>query len=347
MRGATRLMLSGLVLVVIVLAGVPQIANGSFEDDPVPASVPSGWNAAGVLDAEVRDIVQGGGDAGMPLDGTRWITFSAEGSVGAVANQGTGSVGALPQNVVGITQSFQLTGAQTHLTVHAAFLSNEQPGTPFNDFLCVSLSDGLTVLNLVFLDTNSPQLGNSQIYGQTLGGAMPFTAVASGAVDIPQAFPTADTNTVFTLQLAVGNGLDGSLHSRGYFDEVTLGAGTPINQGIQPTAIAFVPMAGGATLISCAAGAWPGREIYNLFSMDTAHVEGSGALLGLTPDFVTWHAVAQPMGTHPFHVSLDSACSYQFLVPAGVLAGQTVDALMVVVDGGSVADYSPVARHLF
>ncbi len=338
---------------VVVLAAVPQIGNGGFEQPPgvgTPSPLIPGWDASTVQDGAVLDAQSGGADLGMPSEGSRWIMLGGTGSVAALPPSNPGGFGTPPQNAVAVSQSFSLSStADTLLMVRAVFLSNEDPGTPWQDFLSVDVSDGVQSFNLIYLDTNSPMVGASLRYLKTLQPVgMPGTAVVTGSADLPALFPNATTSTVFTLTLSVGNLLDASLPSRGYFDGVEFQPGTPINPGIQPTALLAVPQASGGILLRSLAGAWPYAEVYNLFSGNVSQPLGAGPLLGIVPDQATYFSVWQPLGTQPFHVLLDGAGLYEFLIPAGVVpAGVQADAVMVVLVPGAVLDVSAPVRITF
>ncbi len=354
MRTWVPVVLFPLVLsLLVVLAAVPQIGNGGFEQPATPGSAQApipGWDASTLQDGAVLDVQNGGADLGMPSEGSRWIMVGGTGSVAALPPSQPGGFGTPPQNVVGVSQAFSLpSAADTLLRVRAVFLSNEDPGTPWRDFLSVDLTDGVQSFNLIYLDTNSPMAGASQRYLKTLQPVgMPGTAVVTGSADIPALFPNATTSTVFTLTLSVGNLLDASLPSRGYFDGVEFQPGTPINPGIQPTALLALPQASGGMLLRSQAGAWPYAEVYNIFSGNVSQPLGAGPLLGIVPDQATYFSVWQPLGVQPFHVLLDGAGVYEFLIPAGTVpAGVQADAVMVVLVPGVVLDVSAPVRISF
>ncbi len=354
MRTWVPLVIVPLILsLLVVLAAVPQIGNGGFEQAPTPVSgsapIP-GWDASTIQDGAVLDTQNGGADLGMPSEGARWIMVGGAGSVAALPPSNPGGFGTPPQNVASVSQSFSLAVSDdTLLMVRAVFLSNEDPGTPWQDFLSVDVSDGVQSFNLVYLDTNSPMVGTSQRYLRTLQPTgMPGTAVTTGVADLPALFPNATTSTVFTLTLSVGNLLDASLPSRGYFDGVEFQPGTPIAPGIQPTALLAIPQASGGILLRSQAGAWPYAEVYNIFSGNVSQPLGTGPFLGIVPDQASYFSVWQPLGTQPFHVLLDGMGVYEFLIPAGVApSGAQADAVMVVLVPGAVLDVSAPVRITF
>ena len=76
-----------------------------------------------------------------------------------------------------------------------------------------------------------------------------------------------------------------------------------------------------------------GFECFNLVSLLPTFCAGSGPLAGLEGDVFT--LLFQPLGTDPFHVVLDGAGNYTFLLPIGVVLGLSVEARTIVVAGPS------------
>ncbi len=337
-----------LALLILLLSGVPQIGNGGFESPPPSPGAISGWSQVSAVDAVQRDA-SGGVDGGMPVQGQRWLTFSGQGSSAATAPTNPGGFGNPPSNVVWVAESFQLSGSNTTLELDVVFLCNEQLLSAYRDFLSVDLGDGTSWLNLRYLDNHASFPTTSVLYQQTLTGSpMPSTGIKHVSVDIPSKFPNATSQTVFTLRLAIGNGIDGSLPSRGYFDDVKFTPGTPIPQASGPAQVTITPWGtNGDWLLDCQAGAWPYGEIYNIFSANVSLPPGAGPFGGIVPDFATYFSIWQPQGTHPFHVTLDGQGRYRFVIPSWVSPGVTGDLFMAVLWAGQVVAVSPPIRHTF
>ncbi len=334
-------------LVLIFLAAVPQIGNGGFElaTTPGAATIPD-WPVVTAQDAQVLN--SSGGDIGMPTEAQSWLTFSGLGSSNASRPSVINGFGNPPANVVSVAQSFSLSGNQTRLEMDAVFLSNETPGTLWVDFLSVDISDGVSSYNLLVLDINSPLPQTSQLYNQTLTGqGMKATSVAHISKNLPVIFPNADTTTVFTLTLSVGNAVDASLPSRAYFDGVKFTTGATIPVGVPAASVRIDPMANGDWLLTSEAPAWPGAIIYNIFSGNTSQPLGSGGFAGIVPDQSTYFTMNAPLGMPPFHVGLDSQGRYLFQIPAWAAPGVTADCFMAVFYAGILVEISPPIRHTF
>ena len=307
----------------------------------------AGWEQSNAMDAQELNMALGGADLGMPFDGATWLSFSGTGSVAAQGPSNPGGFGQAPSDCISLTRQFQLTGQDTKLVFAAIFLLNENPGTVWNDFLSVDVSAAGQTFNLLYLDTNSALGGTSSRYNKTLGGAMPGTVMGQVSQDLVQLFPQADSNTVFTLSVSIGNAIDASLPSRGYFDGFTFAQGSTIPAGIPPSELKIESMVTGDWLMTCSSPTWPHAEVYNLFSAAVFLPLGQGPLLGITPDYNTYYSIWQPLGVHPLHVGLDGSGRYQFVIPAWVNPGLQFDAVMVVVSAGAIVDVSKPIRVQF
>lgn len=338
-----------IALALLLLSGIPQIGNGGFETPPpVSGAALADWNQVSALDASQRDLA-GGADCGMPSEGSKWLTFSGQGSSAALGPSNPGGFGTPPQNVVSVAQTFSLSGSLTRLELDVVFLTNESPGSSYRDFLSVDLGDGSVWYNLVHLDTYAAFSQTSQLYNQTLtGSGMPATALKHLSLDVPTVFASADSQTQFTLRLSVGNAVDASLPSRGYFDRITFVAGTPMPQAALPAQVSISAFgSNGDWLLDCQSNAWPYGEIYNIFSGNTSLPLGAGYFAGIVPDQATYFSMWQPLGTPPFHMVLDGNGRYQFVIPAWVSPGVTGDLFMAVLYAGQVVAISPPIRHTF
>lgn len=334
-------------LFIIFLAAVPQMGNSGFEMATVPvgASVP-GWPMGSAQDAQVLSLP--GGDIGMPVEGQSWLTFSGLGSSNAIKPPSPNGYSMPPTNAVSVGQTFTLSGNLTRLEFDVAFLSNESPGSIWEDFLSVDLTDGIQNINLVVLDINSPLPQTSSLFNQTIAGTgMKATSVRHRAVDIPAYFPQADSTTVFTLTLSMGNAIDASLPSRGYFDNFEFKPGTPVVTAIPPASVRIDPLSNGDWLLVAEAPAWPGATIRTLFSGQVSQPVGSGFFGGLVPDAATYYTLGVTLGVPPFHVVLDGQGKYQFVIPAAAVSNVTADLLCVVFSNGSFVELTPVIRHSF
>ncbi len=336
-----------LTLLLLFLAAVPQIGNGGFElASTPPANTVPGWSQVSAQDAQV--IGNPSTDIGMPKEGQNWLTFSGAGSSNATKPSVAIGFGIPPINAVSVAESFTLTGNLTKLELDAVFLSNETPGTIWEDFLSVDLSDGSNSLNLLLLDINSPLPQTSQLYNQTISGTgMKSTTVRHISVDIPVAFPLANSATTFTLTLSVGNAIDASLPSRGYFDAVKFTAGATIPAAVLPASLRVDPLPGGDWLFVAEAPAWPGGIIYNIFSASTSLPLGAGGFAGIVPDQSTYFSMNTALGVPPFHVGLDGQGKYQFVIPAWAAPGITADCFMAVFYAGILVELSPPIRHTY
>ncbi len=346
MRVITFLIIS-VSLGLIFLAAVPQIGNGGFEmaTTPPAASVP-GWSQVTAQDAQV--LGDGSTDASMPKEGSSWLTFSGAGSTNATKPSVMNGFGNPPQNVVSVGESFTLSGTVTKLEIDAAFLSNESPGSIWEDFLSIDLSDGVSNLNILYLDINSPMPQTSQLFNQTITQTgMKTTAVKHRSIDIPAYFPQATDQTTFTLTLSVGNAVDSSLPSRAYFDGVRFVTGSPIPAAIPAASIRVDALANGDWRFVADAPAWPGGIIYNIFSGKVTQPVGSGPFAGIFPDGSTYFTMNAPLGMPPFHVGLDGQGHYEFVIPAWAAPNITADCFMAVFYAGYLVEISPVIRHTY
>ncbi|MFT7618934.1 MAG: hypothetical protein ACI97A_002582 [Planctomycetota bacterium] len=339
------IILSGLLI--IFLAAVPQLGNAGFEMASMPpdTAIPN-WPLVSAQDAQI--LSNQFGDLGMPQEGQSWLTFSGLGSSNATKPMSPNGFTNPPINAVSVGQTFTLEGSQTRLELDVVFLSNETPGSIWEDFLSVDLSDGNQSLNLVVLDINSPMPQTSSAYNQTISGSgMKATSVRHRAVDVPAHFPQATSSTVFTLTLSVGNAVDSSLSSRGYFDNIEFKPGTPIPTAVMPASVRIDPMANGDWLFVAEAPSWPGGTIRTLFSGQVSQPLGSGFFGGLVPDNATYYTLGVSIGVPPFHVLLDGQGRYQFVIPAAAVSNVTADLLCVVFSGGSFVEITPAIRHSF
>ena len=211
--------------------------DGSFEGQGVGGAPASPWIVY-FGNAHVVHPTIGSTDGAMPTDGSRWAEIAADGTHGALPPNNPGGLTNPALGGAGIYQDFQYPPGLTTLAFDAVFLRHEQPGTSRNDWMSVDITDGSTTLNLLYKDSNSPTVGASSNYG------LATTPMDSVAVDLATRFPGSSPGTTFRLTALVGNGLDGTQHSKGYIDNVRL-----IPPTLQPTAgFAASPMTGTAPL---------------------------------------------------------------------------------------------------
>lgn len=109
----------------------------------------------------------------------------------------------------------------------------------------------------------------------------------------------------------------------------TLGLGDPGGGALDVVAICYPPQA----------------EIYILPTLAVSSPTGSGPLLGINPDALTFTFLSLPLGTDPAHVNVDGDGIYLFQVPSGTLpTGFSVDAVSFeVVPGVGIGGVSNVA----
>lgn len=85
----------------------------------------------------------------------------------------------------------------------------------------------------------------------------------------------------------------------------------------------------------------PGQQLYNLISLTPTFCAGSGPIFGLAIDVLP--ELTLPVGMAPFHVLLDAAGIYTFVLPAGTVPpGIAFEAVSVAMDplpGGIIEGY--------
>ncbi len=194
----------------------PTIEDPSFEQQIAGTAPAFPWSITNGLD----HVIQPDGvavDNGMPADLDNWADLSALGTTASLPPSNPGGVGSLPVGAAGIQQDFNYDPTRSVLIFDTAFLRSE-PGmaAASNDFMSVDVSDGVTSYNLYYADTFSTFPNVSARYG------LPMTDIAHTQADMTDLYPAADTNTVLTLYIQVGNGGDGNDPSRGYIDRIAL-----------------------------------------------------------------------------------------------------------------------------
>ncbi len=156
-------------------------------------------------------------DGLMPTEGAQWCLLSAAGTHASIPPTNPGGPTLPAIGGAGVSQSFYLEEALSQLEFDAAFVRNGPAGDAArNDWMSVDVSDGLTTVNLFYADTFSPAAGTSALLG------LPMTAVSEVSVDLRALFPGSSPDTLFTLQIQVGNGGDGALSSCALVDDFRL-----------------------------------------------------------------------------------------------------------------------------
>lgn len=279
-------------LATLSLAAEAQLTNPSFETN---LGIPTGWNPVAGL-----TFVNPLPDAGFPTDGSRYLQVWTSNTGPATPHSNPGGFGLDAQNAAGIQQSFLIpAGNLTTMEFDCIFMSNDVN----NDFLEVSLSDGLNTLNLVHLDTFSVGVGPASSSG------LPTSLVTHVTVDIGASFPTASAQTMFTLSLWVGNRVDNTVISRGYFDNFTFAPGTPLLANtIQINDL-------GATQQLEIHTVNPSTLFFNLVSDNTSGPLGGGEAFGLYLSPLLFSILQTPAGTLGLHDFTNSSGDYYVNIP--------------------------------
>lgn len=167
-------------------------------------------------------------DAGMPVSGQSYLDLSTAGSSAALPPSNPGGLGSLPVGANNVRQDFRISAETSVLEGTVVFASTEiELPDAENDFMSVDVSaDGLH-RNVLHLDTNASF--------PTTSLDDPATAPVPFSIDLAEAFPASDTDTVFTVTISVGNAADGFAVSFARVDDLRLvGGGVTPNAGVLP-----------------------------------------------------------------------------------------------------------------
>ena len=195
----------------------PAFGDGSFEGQTPGTQPRSPWRVAFGTGVGVNPTTVAR-DQSMPTHGERWLEIGADGSVGALPPTNPGGEGTAPLGAAQVRQNFTFTPGMPWLGFNAAFVLNGPVAAPdANDFMSIDVSDGATTYNLYYADSFTPLPLISDKFG------LPMTDTATVRTNLAELFPVADSSTILTLTISVGNGDDGSDPSRGYVDSFILG----------------------------------------------------------------------------------------------------------------------------
>lgn len=307
-----------------------QVGNGSFENGPT-GSAPSGWNVN-----DNGTVVLPSGSCfseallGFPSDGSNWCKVDAGSSSGVTIANHLLAASHLEQTfTLGQT-------SDTTLALDVTFVSAETPGnSTYNDILVVEVRALGSTSVLATVDVATGSFPNT-----SLCGTRPATDLMNLSVDLAAAFPGLTGSTPVTLGVYVGNGNDGAFDSWAYVDNARI---TGTGQ-VAPFDVGLVDQGGDMYLLTTTGTNLPNAEIYNFFSFALSNPLGSGPFFGLEPDSFLLQQIFLPLGTHPFHVTLDAQGTYQFgpvpLDPAQV----SMDYMSLALTGGVPTDWTPVHR---
>ena len=133
-----------LVLMVFGTPGFAQVVEGSFEGGIAGGAVPAPWGAAGTAVVFPAFGCTTDPSLGFPSDGAQWVRIASGG--------GAATPGAFT-NANNVSQTFTTGAAGTLLHLDVAFSTGEGPGSFFNDFLAVTVSNGTVTPTLLLLET--------------------------------------------------------------------------------------------------------------------------------------------------------------------------------------------------
>lgn len=203
---------------------VGQLADGDFELQTAGAAPEAPWlvlrGADHVIHPDAPDGDGGPGgrgtaDLSMPVDGTKWLEVSAQGTIDATPPSNPGGVTEPPAGGAGVAQDFLYPEGRTVLELSAAFVLDGDPGlAAFNDWMSIDVSDGTTTHNVFYRDGFSEFEHVSRKYG------LAATRTARVRTDLALLFPESTPFTPLRLTIQVGNGGDSLAPSRGYVDDV-------------------------------------------------------------------------------------------------------------------------------
>lgn len=308
-------------IAVIALAALPahaQLTNPSFSQgfpNPLGWTTVSGSSSLGFSPI-----------GGMPTDPFFFLNLSTNGTSGAIPHSNPGGIGTDAMNTALVSQSFTVPDQQSTLLSFDCQLSTANVGEL--DFLEVSVTDGVSVHNVVRIDASSVS-----------GGVSPLT---NASVDLGAVFPSATDLTVFEVRLHVGD-LSGGTPSNGLFDRFVFGAGTPF-----PFNDVNFDDFGTSQRISMTT-VTPNTRCWHFLSGNTTGTLGGGEIFGLYPDTLIFDILAFPVGTPGLHIVTNINGDYQTFVPTvAVASGSIFDYLIVVFDsGGNVSDITAPKRYFW
>jgi len=192
--------------------------DASFEEQ-LPETEP--WTRVPLSGGPAEPVVLSntqteGADAGMPTEGTNWVSLD-----------GAGTDGSEPVVTVenGISQLLLRPTIATVLEFDYVLITSEPPfsiASPALDAFTATVSDGTTVVEIesARADVSSAYAGPSTRY-PTLGGVTArATPVHTASLDLATAFPGASPSTVYTLTLRITNERDSARSPRAYVDNV-------------------------------------------------------------------------------------------------------------------------------
>ena len=191
--------------------------DASFEEQ-LPETEP--WTRVPLSGGPAEPVVLSntqteGADAGMPTEGTNWVSLD-----------GAGTDGSEPVVTVenGISQLLLRPTIATVLEFDYMLITGEPPfsASPALDAFTATVSDGTTVVEIESARANvlSAYRGPSTRY-PTLGGVTArATPVHTASLDLATAFPGASPSTVYTLTLRITNERDSARSPRAYVDNV-------------------------------------------------------------------------------------------------------------------------------
>ncbi|MEZ4332870.1 MAG: PKD domain-containing protein [Myxococcota bacterium] len=207
------------------------LLDASFEAQTANGAIGGAWTALRPPDelepATHRSLstASGGGEAGMPTDGSKWAVLDGLGT------RGTTPVDSI-QN--GIEQVFLRPVSNTVVELDYALLFAEPPAGSVMDAVTATITEVATGTTIEIpsarTDVSSAYQGTSTRYPTRDGSTMRVTPTFTAALDLAQAFPSSTPDSLFRLTIRVANAVNAFRSPRAYVDHVRFTAPTDVPQ---------------------------------------------------------------------------------------------------------------------
>lgn len=197
------------------------ILDASFERQTANGQLGGAWTHLRPADElepashRALSTASGGGEAGMPTDGSKWAVLDGQGT------RGTTPVEATPN---GIEQVFLRPVSNTVVEFDYALLFAEPPAGSVMDAVTATISEvatGDTVeVSSARTEVGAAYHGVSTRYPTRDGSTMRVTPTFTAALDLAQAFPSSTPDSLFRLTIRVANATNAFRSPRAYVDHV-------------------------------------------------------------------------------------------------------------------------------